>query len=108
MKTKCEKCGEYSVDEQWEGDECPVCESMIPQKFAIRDGVKQELSYILPDRRWIWVVRQSNRTLLVYKDKSIPIMDTDQSIITDENGHRYSRQIDMEHLCEGYYYYSMI
>ena len=56
--------------------------------------LKKELVYSITDRRNIFVLRQSNKTLVIKDTK--PIIDSDTSMLEDKRGHRYIRNINNE------------
>ncbi len=58
--------------------------------------MKKELVYSDLDKRNIIADRQSNKTLLVKRNRTLSIIDSDRSILTDKRGHRYSRNIALE------------
>lgn len=57
---------------------------------------KRELVYSELDKRNIIAIRESNQTLLVNRNRTLSIIDSDRSILTDKRGFRYCRQIDLE------------
>lgn len=46
------------------------------------------------DKREVFAKRLSNRTILI--DKTTKMIDSDQAMIEDKYGHRYSRNISLE------------
>lgn len=62
----------------------------------------------ITDARKIAAIRQSNQTILVPPKKERPLIDTDNSIIEDNYGHRYVRDIELEQLADGNRVYCMI
>ena len=57
-------------------------------------NLKKTLVYSFLDKREIFVLRQSNQTLLVPFSRKIA--DSDKAMLTDKYGHRYSRDISLE------------
>ena len=58
------------------------------------NNLKKTLVYSFLDKREIFVLRQSNQTLLVPFSRKIA--DSDKAMLTDKYGHRYSRDISLE------------
>ena len=66
------------------------------------------LVHSLTDNRPVYAIRQSNKTILIPPKKENPMIDTDNSMIEDKNGHRYVRDIELEQLANGNRVYCMI
>lgn len=71
--------------------------------------MKKERVYCLLDRRNVIAIRESNQTILIKKERKNPIINSDNSIIEDKYGHRYSRQIELEtYINSDFYIYTII
>ena len=63
----------------------------------------KELMYCHSMRKHFFVTRESNRSVLVRKDK---IWDGDGLIIEDKRGHRYQREVTLD--TETHFYFQII
>ena len=57
-------------------------------------NLKKTLVYSFLDKRKIFALRQSNQTLLVPFSRKIA--NSDNAMLTDKHGHRYSRDISFK------------
>lgn len=69
---------------------------------------KQIMVWSITDERTVAATRQSNQTILVPAKKKRPMIDTDNSYIEDNRGHRYVRDIELEQLADGHRVYCIM
>ena len=63
----------------------------------------KELMYCPSMRKNFFTARESNRSVLVRKDK---VWDSDSLIIEDKRGHRYQREVTLD--TESHFYFQII